>query len=234
MMKRKNGVPNGFRTAVVLALILGITVIGMAQDRGSIAQNPAYVNIDQAFDFSVLKPAVNVHLPKFLLNNMLSEFDGGPDDPFAEMGVNMADLVKDIQLIRVVVFEPKDPQKMEIARAGIEKLKQSMSTNWMPIVNVPDGNVTIYAMGDASGEQLAGLAMLVADNKTAVIGNIIGNIQLGKIIGVASQFAFKAGTDPKAKEALEKLLGGMQPPAAAGSKTPPPAAKEGPGANPSQ
>jgi len=234
MMKRKNGIPSGLRTAVVLALILGMTVIGMAQDPGPIAQNPAYINIDQAFDFSVLKPAVNVHLPKFLLNNMLSEFDGGPNDPFAEMGVNMADLVKDIQLIRVVVFEPKDPQKMEIARAGIEKLKKSMGAKWMPIVNVPDGNVTIYAMGDASGEQLAGLAMLVADNKAAVIGNIIGNIQLGKIIGVASQLALKAGANPKAKEALEKLIGGMQPPGAAGSKTPPPAAKEGPGVNPSQ
>ena len=99
-MKIKNSVLNGFRTAVVLTLICGMTAIGMAQDPGPLARNPAYINIDQAFDFSKIKPAVNVHLPKFLLNSMVSEFDGGPDDPFAEMGLDINDLVDDIQLIR--------------------------------------------------------------------------------------------------------------------------------------
>jgi Ca2+/Na+ antiporter len=211
-MKTKNSLPNGFRTAVVLALICGMAAIGMAQEPGPLAQNPAYINIDQAFDFSEIKPAVNVHLPKFLLNSMVSEFDGGPDDPFAEMGVNIADIVDDIQLIRFVVFEAKDPQTKEIAKSGLQKLRESMSSKWMPIVNVPDDNVTIFAMGNETGNRLAGLAMLVADNSDVVIGNIIGDIQLGKIIGIASQFALKAGGDPKAKEALEKLLGGIQPP----------------------
>ena len=232
-MEIKKRALSGVRTAVVSVLICGITAIGVAQDTGPVTQNPAYLNIDRAFDFSAIKPAVNVHLPKFLLNNMMSQFDGGPNDPFAEMGVNAKDLIKDIQLIRVVAFEAKDPQKNEIIRAGIQKLKQSMSPRWMPIVNVPDGNVTVYAMGDETGEHMAGLAMLVADENDVVVGNIVGEIQLGKIIALASQMASKSGGNAKAKEALQKLMGSMQPqPVNPGSKAAPPSGQEGSEANP--
>ena len=211
-MNIKKRALTGIRAAVVLAALCGITVIGVAQEPGSLSENPAYLNIDQAFDFSVIEPTVNVHMPQFLLNNMVSQFDGGPDDPFAGMGINIADLIEDVQLVRVVVFDSKDPEKQKIVRSGVERLKKSMSSKWMPIVNVPDGNVTVFAMGDETGKRLAGLAMMVAENNSAVIGNIVGEIQIGKIIAVAGKMAAQAKDNPAAKEMLQKLMQGMKPP----------------------
>lgn len=213
-MNIKKRALTGIRAAVVLTALCGITVIGAAQEPGSLSENPAYLNIDQAFDFSVIEPTVNVHMPQFLLNNMVSQFDGSPDDPFAGMGINIADLIEDVQLVRVVVFEAKDPEKQAIVKSGVEKLKKSMSSKWMPIVNVPDGNVTIFAMGDETGKRLAGLAMMVAENNSAVIGNIVGEVQIGKIIAVAGKMAAQAKDNPAAKEMLQKIMQGMQPPAA--------------------
>lgn len=202
----------GIRAAVILTLVFGITGIGMAQQPGAPADHPAYLNIDQAFDFSKIQPTVNVNMPRFLLDNMLSQLDGGPDDPFAGTGINIADLTQGIQHIRVVVFEVKDPEKQKIINSGVEKLKKSMSSKWMPIVNVPDGNVTVFAMGDETGKRLAGLAMMVAEKNSAVIGNIVGEVQIGKIIAAAGKMAGAGEGGQKAKEALQKLLQGMQPP----------------------
>ncbi len=201
----------GIKAALVLAVLCGVAWIGMAQEPGLPGDDPAYLNIDKAFDFSKIKPAVNVNLPKFLLDNMLAQLNGGPDDPFAGTGVNIADLTQDIQLIRVVVFEAKDPKNQEIVRSGIEKLKKSMSSKWMPIINVPDGNVTVYAMGDETGKRLVGLAMMVAEKDSAVIGNIVGEVQIGKIVAAAGKMAGNGKGGPAAKEFLQKLMGGMAP-----------------------
>lgn len=161
-------------------------------------------------------------MPKFLLDNMLSQLDGGQADPFAGTGINVADLTQGIQLIRVVVFEVKDPEKQKKVSSGIEKLKKSMSSKWMPIVNVPDGNVTVFAMGDETGKRLAGLAMMVAEKNSAVIGNIVGEVQIGKIIAAAGKMAGAGEGGQAAKEALQKLLQGMQPPPPPDSEAPAP------------
>lgn len=211
-MNTKKRALAGIKAAIALAVVIGIASIGMAQQPGAPADNPAYLNIDQAFDFSVIEPTVNVNMPKFLLDNILSQLDGGQEDPFAGTGINITELTQDIELIRVVVFEVKDPEKQKIVNAGVEKLKKSMSSKWMPIVNVPDGNVTVFAMGDESGKRLAGLAMMVAEKNSAVIGNIVGEVQIGKIIAAAGKMA---KSDQGIQQAMQKLLQGMQP-------TPPP------------
>ena len=177
-MNTKNRSLAGIKAVVVLMVLFGISVIGAAQEPGAPADNPAYLNIDQAFDFSKIQPTVNVNMPKFLLDSMLSQLDGGPEDPFAGTGINIADLTKGIQLIRVVVFEVKDPAMQNVVNSGVEKLKKSMSSKWMPIVNVPDGNVTVFAMPDETGKRLAGLAMMVAEKNSAVIGNIVPDFPL--------------------------------------------------------
>jgi len=220
-MNLKKRVLCGIKVAVVLALLCGLATISPAQEAGLLEQNPAYLNINEAFDFSVAKPVVNIHLPKFLLNNMLSQLDNSPDDPFAETGINISELTKDIQLLHIVVFETKDPQMAEATRSGLENLKNSMSSKWMPIVNVPDGNVTIFAIGDETGSRLAGLAMMVADKNAIVIGNIVGEIQIGKIIAAASKIAAKGGLKPGENDILQKLMGGLNP--APISKDPQPA-----------
>jgi hypothetical protein len=228
IMNIKKRILGGFKVAVVLALLCGLATIGLAQEKGSLEQNPAYINIDEAFDFSVTKPTVNIHLPKFLLDNMLSQLDGSPDDPFAETGIDISELTKDIQLLHIVVFETKDPQTMEGAKSGLEKLKNSMSSKWMPIVNVPEGNVTIFAMSDETGSRLAGLAMMVLDKNAVVVGNIVGEIQIGKIIASASKIAAKGGMNLEENDILQKLMGGLNPaPANQGAQPAEPVGQQG-------
>jgi len=219
-MNIKGEVSVGFISAAVLVLVFFLATMGMAQSTGELEQNPAYLNMDKAFDFSVVKPAVNIHLPKFLLNSMLSQMDGGPNDPFAEADINIADLTKDIQLVHMVVFDAKDPEMLESARSGLEKLKKSMSSKWTPIVNVPEGNVTIFAMGDETGNRLSGLAMMVSDTNAVVIGNIVGEVQIGKIIAAASKIAAKSGFNPGENDVLQKLMGGVKPMAGPGAMPP--------------
>ena len=219
-MNIKKSTLTGIRAAVALTVLIGITAIGMAQQPGTPADNPAYLNIDQAFDFSRIEPTVNVNMPKFLLDNMLSQLNGGAEDPFAGTGINIGDLTDGIQHIRVVVFEVKDPEMQKMVSSGVDKLKKSMSSKWMPIVNVPDGNVTVFAMGDETGKRLAGLAMMVSEKNSAVIGNIVGEVQIGKIIAAAGKIA---ASDAGVKEALNKMLQGMKPPPPPDSEAPAPA-----------
>lgn len=225
----------GIKVAVVLALLCGLSTISLAQETVLPEQNPAYLNINEAFDFSVAKPVVNINLPKFLLDNMLSQMDSGPDDPFAETGINISELTKDIQLLHIVVFETKDPKTAEAARSGLEKLKNSMSSKWMPIVNVPDGNVTIFAMSDKTGSRLAGLAMMVADKNSVVVGNIVGEIQIGKMIAAASKIAAKSGVNPGENDILQKLMGGLNPaPKSQGPQPAGPVGQQGSQTNPQE
>ena len=100
-MNLKKRTLGGIKVAVVLALLCGLSTIGLAQETVLPEQNPAYLNINEAFDFSVAKPVVNINLPKFLLDNMLSQMDSGPDDPFAKTGINISELTKDIQLLHI-------------------------------------------------------------------------------------------------------------------------------------
>jgi hypothetical protein len=233
IMNIKKRASGGIKAVFVLALVFGVAVMGMAQGAGALGDNPAYLNIDNAFDFSKIKPTVNFHMPKFLLNNLMSQMNGGPDDPFAGTGINIADLMRDIQLIRVVVFETKDSGSQEIVGSGIQKLKKSMNSKWMPIVNVPDGNVTVFAMGDETGQKLAGLAIMVAEKNSVVIGNIIGDVPIGKIIAAANKIAANSKGKPGAPGILEKLIGGFQSKTASpDSGAAKPAGQESPEANP--
>ena len=188
-------------TYALLASCLAFSGTALAQ--ANLKDDPAYLDIDSAIDLKEITPEVNVNIPKFLLNAALSEFDGGKGDPVAAMGLNLHELTSEIKLVRVVV-NAKDENKEKIKR-GIVNLKEQLEEDWTAIVSVPDDNVFIYARSDESGNKLAGLALLVADGSDVVIGNVVGNVPIGKIAKVAAQL----GGDMIPKELLEKL-GGLQ------------------------
>ncbi len=173
-------------TSAVLASCLTLTGTVLAQ--ASLKEDPAYLNIDGALDLKVIKPAVNVNVPKFLLNSVLSEFDGGKGDPIASLGINLKELTQEVKLIRVVVFEGVEEHEEAIEK-GLAKLKAELEDGWLAIVSVPEDNVFVYAKSDASGEKLAGLALLVADGGDVVIGNLVGNVPIGKIAKVAAKMS---------------------------------------------
>ena len=164
--------------------------------------DPAYLGIDKAFDLKTIKPEVNINLPKFLLKDALADFDGGKNDPFASAGVNIAELTQDIKLIRVVVMESNKTNSEAIAK-GIANLKSTLEQKWTSIALVGDGDdkVGIYAIGDPTGNSIAGLAVMIHEGKggDAVIANIVGRVSLGKIVKIASQM------DKFPKDLLKKL-----------------------------
>jgi len=149
--------------------------------------NPAYLPIDKAIDLKVIRPEVNVNLPRFLLQDAASELNGSTNDPLAATGINFADLVKDVQLIRVVVIEAHTNDRDALEK-GVKKLRADLDTKWTPVVNVPDEHesVGVYAMGDPSGDSMAGLAVLVYDGHDAVIVNVVGHVSIAKLIRVAT------------------------------------------------
>lgn len=183
---------NKLRKIVVLSMLLSGPIVGVAQ--GALKADPAYLRIDETINLSIAKPEVSVNLPKFLLTNAASEFKGGPDDPFAKIGIDLNDLIKDIKLIRVMVIEASEESKAHLNKATA-KLRSDLEANWMSIVTVPEDNVGIYAMSDQSGEKMAGLALLINDGGDVIVGNVVGNLPIGKILKIAASMGGQNSID---------------------------------------
>ena len=152
----------------------------------TLKEDPAYLPIDEVVDLSVLKPEVNVNLPKFLIKNAISEIGTGKDSPLVKAGIDIESLVKDVKLIRVVVIDADDEQRDQVDRAATA-LRSELDKSWMQIVSVPEEQVGIYALSDADGERMIGLALVVQDGNSLVIGNIVGELPLGKLLAVAAK-----------------------------------------------
>jgi hypothetical protein len=181
---------------LALTLIALYPMVSYGED--DLEKDPAFLPIDKVLDLKMIHPAVNVNLPRFLLKDVASGFDGGTNDPLAGAGIDLPDLIKDVKLIRVIVIESNDTNRPALDK-GMKTLKGTLESKWTQIVTVPEENVGIYAMGDPSGESMAGLAVLVYNDGDAVIVNIVGRVSIGKLIKIASS------SDKLPKGMLEKL-----------------------------
>jgi hypothetical protein len=196
----------------ILTLALTAVAPARALAQANLENDPAYLAIDKAIDLAAIRPEVNVNLPRFLLQDALSGLNGGPDDPFAAAGVNLAELVKDVKLIRLVVIEGNQTNRAALAK-GVAALRQSLESKWTPIVTVPEDGVGIFALGDPSGATMAGLALLIHDDGEAVIANIVGRVSLANIVKLASRL------DEFPKDLIKKLSKAGSGDAAAGAET---------------
>ena len=170
---------------LTLALLAACPLRVLGQN--NIESDPAYLAIDKAFDFKTIKPEVNINLPKFLLKDALADLDGSKNDPFAGTGINVAELVQDIKLIRVVVMEGRKTNNAAVTK-GVEKLRATLDHKWTPIAVVAEEKVGIYAISDPSGESIGGLAIVIDEKGgDTVIANIVGRVSIGKIVKAASQ-----------------------------------------------
>jgi hypothetical protein len=151
----------------------------------SIESDPAYLPIDKVLDLKAIPPQVNVNLPRFLLKDALSGMTNLPNNSLPG-GADLQDLLKDVKLIRVVVIEATKTNRAELDKS-MKALRSTLDSKWTSIVNVPENNVGVYAMGDPSGESMAGVAVLIHDHGQAVIVNIVGHVSIGKLIKLAAQ-----------------------------------------------
>jgi hypothetical protein len=205
-----------FISSLSLALAAACPLLCWGQN--SLENDPAYLPIDKVIDLKTIRPEVSINLPRFLLQDAVSGLNSGTNGPLGSVGPELADLVKDVKLIRLVVINAKQTNRAALDKA-FKTLRADLEAKWTTIVSVPEDNVGIYALGDPSGDSMAGLALLVYDGKEAVIGNIIGRVSIGKLIKIASN------TNKLPKDLLKKLQGlGNQagtPPAAASDSSDP-------------
>jgi hypothetical protein len=194
---------NRFVSSFTLALTLICPLLGLAQS--NLESDPAYLPIDKVIDLKTIRPEVNINLPRFLLKDAATDLSEGTNAPLANTGIDLADLIKDVKSIRVVVIEANQTNRAALD-AGVKKLRADLESKWTPVVSVPEDNVGVYAMGDPSGESMAGLAVLIYDDGDAVIANIVGRVSIGKLVKLASRM------DKMPKDLLKKLQGiGNQP-----------------------
>jgi hypothetical protein len=213
----KNLIPS-----LAFAVLVSSPLAGLAQD--SLETDPGYLPIDKAIDLKTIRPEVNVNLPRFLLKDAASTLNGGKDDPFAGTGINFAELVKDIKLIRVLVIEAGKTNRAALDKS-IKVLRTELEGKWTSIVSVPEENVGVYMRSSDDGESMAGLAVLVYDGGDAVIGNVVGQVSIGKVLKIASRL------DKFPKDLLKKIT---LPPSASDEKSDPGADKGQPAAEKGQ
>jgi hypothetical protein len=177
--------PNLLKQTLLLACAVLAPFVATAQNEPE--KSPAYLPIDKAIDTKVVTPSVNVNLPRFLLMDVASGFDGGTNDPLAGTGIDFKDLIKDVKLIRLMIIEGDEKHQAAVQK-GVAELRTLLRDKWTPIVNIPDGGVGVYAMGDESGDGMAGVALVIHDDGDAIIGNIVGKVSIGKLLKAAGQF----------------------------------------------
>src|SRR5690348_6139303 len=170
-----------------------------ALGEGRLEKDPAYLPIDEMLDLKAIRPEVNLNLPRFLLKDALAELNSSTNNSPMK-GIDLADLIKDVKLIRVVVIEANQTNRPALDKA-FKALRSRLEKKWTTIISVPEDkeHVGVYAMPDSTGQSTAGLAVLVYDHSDIVIGNIVGHIAIGKLMKIASQ----SGKVPK--DLLKKL-----------------------------
>lgn len=196
-------------TTLTLAFIAACPLAGFAQ--ADIEKDPAYLPIDQTLNLKANPPKVNVNLPRFLLKEAVTGLS--TNEALLKSGIDLADLVKDVKLIHVVVFE--GGSNSASLEAGVKQLQEKLEAKWTPIVAVKEENrVGIYAMGDPSGENMTGVAVLIHSGDNVVIANIVGHVSIGKLIRIAAQ------SKKLPKDFLKQLQGaGMQSDSSADTKS---------------
>jgi hypothetical protein len=172
----------------------------------ALENDPGYLNIDRAIDIKAVHPQVNVNLPRFMLKDAAASLNGGPDDPFKGTDIKLADLIKDVKLIRVVVFEARKTDR-DVLEKGMKDLRAQLDAKWTALVSVADGkeNVGVYVRSSDDGESMAGLALLVHDGSDAVVANIVGKVSIGQVVKAASRM------HKFPKDLLKKLGAAGQP-----------------------
>ncbi|HVV71174.1 MAG TPA: DUF4252 domain-containing protein, partial [Verrucomicrobiae bacterium] len=154
-----------------LAIVLTLNCPLLSRAENSVESDPAYLPIDKVIDLKTIRPELNLNLPRFLLKDAAAELSSGTNAPLEGTGIDLAELVKDVKLIRVVVIEANNTNRPALDEA-VKKLRADLEGKWTAIVSVPEDNVGVYAKEDAAGESMAGLAVLVYDGDDAVIANV--------------------------------------------------------------
>lgn len=163
------------------------------------AERPGFIDLDAIIAKATAQPTVNVNLPSFLLAELADGLAGDPNHPLIAAGFDVDRLINDVRSIRLAVFENMATADLELQKA-VQTLTADLNANWVSMVSVPSENVGIYITSDPATNRMAGLAIVVAQGDTVVLGNIEGRVPIGTIL----QMAARSNALPK--ELLQSIM----------------------------
>lgn len=145
----------------------------------------------------------NVTLDGEMLQLAAKFLDLDKDDPEAGQ---VKDMVKRLKGIYVMSFEFDEPN--QYSAADVEEIRTQLAApGWSRIIESRDkrnaGNDEIYVMKDASNN-VAGIAILVAEPKELTVVNIVGPLDLDKLSALSGKFGIPGEKKDKDKEDHKK------------------------------
>jgi Domain of unknown function (DUF4252) len=145
----------------------------------------------------------NVTLDGDMLQLAAKFLDMDKDDPEA---AQVKDIIKKLKGIYVKNFEFDEPN--QYSAADVEEIRMQLAApGWSKIIENRDKrnaeNNEIYVMKDASNN-IAGIAILVAEPKELTVVNIVGPVDLDKLSALSGKFGIPGEKKDKDREQHKK------------------------------
>jgi hypothetical protein len=145
----------------------------------------------------------NVTLDGDMLQLAAKFLDMDKDDPEA---AQVKDIIKKLKGIYVKNFEFDEPN--QYSAADVEEIRTQLAApGWSKIIENRDKrnaeNNEIYVMKDASNN-IAGIAILVAEPKELTVVNIVGPVDLDKLSALSGKFGIPGEKKDKDREQHKK------------------------------
>jgi hypothetical protein len=148
----------------------------------SVTSHPGYFPIEEMGILAKGDLEVDVDLQGAMLEVAAGAMEGddvGDDSDFAE-------LVSNLERVRVLVGSPSGADKSTIAHSIDQATARLESSNWDRILSVEEAEEQVYVYATESGGRILGVTVLVNDGaEEIVVVNIVGDIDprvLGRVI----------------------------------------------------
>lgn len=204
------------RKATWLAMCLIFAVFGgAAVAQGNSTNPPGLVDLVSKDIVGKATPSVEVNLGKALLRLMAGVA--------SEADPDLHDFLFNLHEIRVRVYEdlPKtEPTVLEKSKAFVDRL--TAMGGWSTLVRLPEEGERVDILIKESGENIAGLAVLVVEEDELVFVNILGDINPTTFGAALARHGIKGAGGKFDLSLIGKMLGGDINMPGLGEKPPPP------------
>jgi len=148
---------------------------------------PGYIDLDMRKIVGNTEPEVQVFIEKPLLEMVAAAIKANASTPLDPIGGELTDIVPQIDLVRVEVYEAIAAPAGSSVPAAVERVTAMLGEKgWTPIVRIPGEGERIEFLMKLTDGHIAGLAGFVAEASELVFINIAGKVEperMGKAIG---------------------------------------------------
>ncbi|MCA9410666.1 MAG: DUF4252 domain-containing protein [Candidatus Omnitrophica bacterium] len=161
-------------------VLIGFSLLcaaSLAVANEGLKEHPGYVDVDIHAIVGDVQPNVEVFLEKPLLRMLMGAA--------TEVNPEIADLIGQIDLIQVKVFEDIKNQPSDLLEKVSQEVARLKSEGWSQVVRVPEEGESVDVLMKSDDDNLAGLAVFVAEEDEWVFVNLVGMINpelFGKLL----------------------------------------------------